>query len=303
MAVSSLEERQRKGRNVMLASLVLLVFIWTIRIAFPSALTINLDRFTPSTTNSKSNSPQEGNTKSVELAENAEHSSVHKASTSMADGFTSFDASFNGTLGSKVAVIVSSQFRTPVIPLVLRFSSVLGGGWPVIIYTSAESASSFATSAALSRYLATGLIQIRTLPQTTLLNNRADYTDFMVSSYLWEDLAPAENILLFHSDSILCANAARSVDDYFEYDFVGFPPAVLDENYTGGLSLRKRSTMLRVLEPYEEVQGETATPKWTDDKKFHFEDQWFYARSVIHPLQMMQTNSFQDENTTRRRGE
>jgi len=96
----------------------------------------------------------------------------------------------------------------------------------------------------------------------------------MTQKWLWESLAPAENILLFQSDSMLCANAARSVDDYFKYDFVGAPIATdLGRGYNGGLSLRKRSTTMRVLEEWD----------WEETKKDgdRFEDQWFFNRFVF----------------------
>ena len=72
---------------------------------------------------------------------------------------------------------------------------------------------------------------------------------------------------------MLCANAARSVDDYFEYDFVGAPIAShLGKGYNGGLSLRKRSSIMRVLQE----------SNWEETKKEgdRFEDQWFYNRYI-----------------------
>jgi len=93
----------------------------------------------------------------------------------------------------------------------------------------------------------------------------------MTDSWFWEDLDPVEHVLIFQSDSMLCANAARSVDDFFEYDLVGAPIAKdLGTGYNGGLSLRKRSTILRVLENYDWE----ATQKEGD----RFEDQWYYNR-------------------------
>lgn len=80
-----------------------------------------------------------------------------------------------------------------------------------------------------------------------------------------------EHVLLFQSDSMLCANAARSVEDYFAYDFVGAPIAShLGVGYNGGLSLRKRGTIMRILETWN----------WEETKKDgdRFEDQWFYNR-------------------------
>ena len=129
----------------------------------------------------------------------------------------------------------------------------------------------FATSAALSRYIKAGTIQVRLLPQTVLFTNSDSVNKFMTDSWFWEDLDPVEHVLIFQSDSMLCANAARSVDDFFEYDLVGAPIAKdLGTGYNGGLSLRKRSTILRVLENYDWE----ATQKEGD----RFEDQWYYNR-------------------------
>lgn len=93
----------------------------------------------------------------------------------------------------------------------------------------------------------------------------------MTKPWLWESLAPAEHILIFQSDSMLCANAARSVDDYFEYDFIGAPIAKhLGVGYNGGLSLRKRSSIMRILNEWD----------WEESQKEgdRFEDQWFFNR-------------------------
>ncbi|KAG9235272.1 hypothetical protein BJ875DRAFT_277292 [Amylocarpus encephaloides] len=141
-------------------------------------------------------------------------------------------------------IIFESRYRSSIIPLILHFGSVLGYSWPIVIYTSAESKFQFSTSSALGRYLKRGSVQ---------------------------DVAPAEHILIFQSDSMLCANAARSVEDYFEYDFVGAPIGLeKPKGYSGGLSLRKRSSALRVIEDWD----------WQDSKNKddRFEDQWFYNR-------------------------
>jgi len=70
---------------------------------------------------------------------------------------------------------------------------------------------------------------------------------------------------------MICANAARSVDDYFEYDFIGSP--VIGDESTGGLTLRKRSTIMRVLENWDWKESYGLT----DTSKPH-EDQWFYMK-------------------------
>ncbi|KUJ20189.1 uncharacterized protein LY89DRAFT_549666, partial [Mollisia scopiformis] len=174
---------------------------------------------------------------------------------------------------TKAAVIVETRFRTNLVPLILHFSSVLGPTWPILIYTSPESVGQFSSSAALARYLRMGIVQVRMLPQEVLFTNSDSVNAFMTKKWLWEDLAPAEHILIFQSDSMLCANAARSVDDYFQYDFVGAPIAAgLGKGYNGGLSLRKRSTIMRILEEWDWEKTKT--------KDVRFEDQWYYDRML-----------------------
>jgi hypothetical protein len=180
----------------------------------------------------------------------------------------------NITATNKVAAIIETRFHTSLIPLILHFSTVLGPTWPIFIYTSAELAGQFSASAALSRYLQAGTFQIRLLPQTVQFTKRG-VNDFLTKPWLWESLAPAEHILIFQSDSMICANAGKSVEDYFEYDFVGAPIAKgLGEGYNGGLSLRKRSTIIQILENWE--WNETTTKNTHDE----WEDQWYYHRFV-----------------------
>jgi hypothetical protein len=115
--------------------------------------------------------------------------------------------------------------------------------------------------------LKSGLISVRILPQGTLFTNSDSVSAFLTKPWLWEDLAPATHVLMFQSDSMLCSNAARSVDDFFEYDFIGAPfAAKLGEGMNGGLSLRKRESMLRVLDEND----------WATDKGSRFEDRWYY---------------------------
>lgn len=106
---------------------------------------------------------------------------------------------------------------------------------------------------------------IRSLPEGLFFPNWDSVSDFLTTPWLWNDLAPADHVLIFQSDSVLCANSVRSVEDFFEYDYVGAPIAPeLGVGYNGGLSLRKRSTMLRVLEEFQWGGGP--------------EDQWYFAR-------------------------
>lgn len=169
----------------------------------------------------------------------------------------------------KAAVIIETRQSGNVIPLVLHFSAVLGPDWPIVIYTSAENFGSFSTSQALLRLRKAGRVVVRSLAKEVWFPNWDSVSWFLTRKMMWEDLAPAEHILIFQSDAILCSNSVRSVEDFFEWDLIGAPIARnWGEGYNGGLSLRKRSTTLRALDKYE----------WTKYGGMRAEDQWYYHR-------------------------
>ena len=257
--ITTIEERRRKSQHILVSALIILLFVWSVKLYFPQSTIISVYSQHAGSSSTSTPSPQPSTV------------SHGQATPRPGDNTILESDSFNGTVTNKVAVIVETRFRPNLVPLILHFSGVLGPSWPILIYTSAESVGQFSASAALGRYLKSGAIQVRMLPQTVLFTNLDSVNEFMTEKWLWEDLAPAEHILIFQSDSMLCANAARSVDDYFAYDFVGAPIAKgLGKGYNGGLSLRKRSTILNILEKWD----------WKKTKKegSRFEDQWYFNR-------------------------
>ncbi|CZS93694.1 hypothetical protein WAI453_001172 [Rhynchosporium graminicola] len=271
MAVlTSMDERRRRSRNIVFGAFILLVVIWTVKLAYPKHTIISLYQ-----SHRQPYAPIYSDLADTEEEdEPAKKESPWKSRPSSKEGSQGTglpETAFNASVSNKAAVIVEARFRAALIPLILHYNSVLGPSWPILIYTTAESVGMFATSAALARYIKTGTIQVRLLPQSTLLQNSESVNRFMTDTWFWEDLAPVEHVLIFQSDSMLCANAARSVDDFFEYDMIGAPVSIdAGVGYKGGLSLRKRSTILRVLDDYDWEK----TPKDGDK----FEDQWFFNR-------------------------
>ncbi|KAJ5054900.1 uncharacterized protein L3040_001162 [Drepanopeziza brunnea f. sp. 'multigermtubi'] len=267
-SLSSLEERKRRSRNIVFAAFLLLVVIWSVKLAFPHHTLASAYQ------NSNNIDSDDMTPLPPPVAAATEPEKSAQAGPTALDS-TKPVTPFNDTQKEKVAVIIETRFRTNLVPLILHFSSVLGPSWPIIIYTSPEAVGMFVTSAALARYIKIGTIEIRILPQETLFTNSDSVNAFMTNSWLWTNLAPYEHILIFQSDSMLCANAARSVEDFFEYDLVGAPIAAdRGSGYNGGLSLRKRSTILRVLDRFvwEEEKHKGAA------NENRFEDQYYYNR-------------------------
>ncbi|CAD6440037.1 f0479be8-3645-434c-928a-42e2085cb7b5 [Sclerotinia trifoliorum] len=227
----AIDVQQRRARNIGFGAILFLIVIWTVKLSNPNR---NVIEIYSNHTNFFNSSRTTFSLPNLFLGEKSNATVETKPAT---DEFGDY---FNGTIFNKVAVIIEDSYRPEVIPLVLHFGSVLGPAWPILIYTSIEEVGRFSTSAALSRYLTQGLIQIRNLPQSVLFTDLKARNKFMTDAWLWENIAPAEHILLFNSDSMLCSNAATSVDDFFAYDLIGTP--VKDKGHRGGLSLRKRSS-------------------------------------------------------------
>lgn len=169
----------------------------------------------------------------------------------------------------KVAVIIETRESAAIIPLILHFSAVLGPDWPIVIYTSTENFGSFSTSEALLRHQHSGRVVIRSLADGLYFPNWDSVSNFLTTPWMWTDLAPAEYLLIFQADSVLCSNSVRSVEDFFEWDLIGAPISPQwGQGYNGGLSLRRRSTTMRVLQEFD----------WTKNPHPRFEDQWYYFR-------------------------
>jgi len=250
---------ERRSRIIVIVALLTLLVIYIIKFSFPQH-TIQ-GEIVKQAGNFQGANPQPND--AVPSDSTKTFSSQSKSTP------TPFKGPYNGTIYDKVAVMIEDRPRKNLVALILHFSSVLGPSWPIVIYTSSENLGTFSSSAALGRHLRSGIISIRILPSTVLFTNSDSVSRFLTKPWLWENLAPATHILMFQSDSMLCANAARSVEDFFEYDFVGAPIAPhLGAGMNGGLSLRKRETFLRILDEWD----------WETDKGSRFEDRWFYDR-------------------------
>lgn len=115
---------------------------------------------------------------------------------------------------SKCAVIIENRFD--VGEIIARHTKFLSEDWPVI-HIKAQ------------------------------INTIQDYNDLLVSKNFWEALP--DKVLIFQHDSGLLRHG---VEDFLEWDFIGAPIKWLPTYMNGGLSLRSRAAMLRVIEeiPY-----------------------------------------------------
>jgi hypothetical protein len=126
-----------------------------------------------------------------------------------------------GITTKNVAAIIENGPLEKIVPLLLHFSSVLGPEWSIILFTSQDI---IPTSSAFHRAIDELRISVRFLPRPrSQVSIHQPRSLILTKTWFWEQLAPAEHVLLLQSDSILCANSHHRIEDFLEYDFVGTP--------------------------------------------------------------------------------
>jgi len=99
-----------------------------------------------------------------------------------------------------------------------------------------------------------------------------EYSNLMINPSLY-DLIPTEIFMIFQTDSMIIPKNKNNIYDFLKYDYVGGPwgPSTWAHAQgnvgNGGLSLRRKSKMLEILE--------TCPPEQYDDSKQNTEDLYF----------------------------
>jgi hypothetical protein len=179
---------------------------------------------------------------------------------------------------SKVAALIETRTTPNLAPLLLHFTSLLGPTWPLKIFTTPSLIANLSLSAPISRLLASNTLTFIPLPPGATFSTHAAVSAFLTTPWFWEKLGPAEKVLMFQADSMLCANSERRVDDFLGWDFVGAPVrAGLGEGYNGGLSLRNVALSLAIVRA-ESWERDRKENKGGGGPNVDYEDQWFFAK-------------------------
>jgi hypothetical protein len=146
-------------------------------------------------------------------------------------------------------------------------------------FMGSPTATTFLRSSPLIRSLEkTGKLSFLDLPSNYSLANRERISQMFTDIHLYRDLLyPAEHLLVFQPDSILCANAPKTLNSFLEWDWVGAPwSKTATYGGNGGLSLRKISKIVKVLEKERRRIGDGA-----------LEDLWLSSRLNALPGQLI----------------
>ncbi len=153
---------------------------------------------------------------------------------------------------------------------------MLGPDWPLIFYTTQETRDQHLASgpAAWQRAVQDGRIQVRIIPDEFDLTQRHSVNLYLSRPWLWEQLAPAQHVLIFQTDAMICGNSQRAVEDFFKWDFIGAPLHGSEKYLNGGLSLRNRTMILDILREGANWEEDVNSGAWD----MGGEDIWFSRR-------------------------
>jgi hypothetical protein len=136
---------------------------------------------------------------------------------------------------------------------------------------SPESVASINSSYAIRNQVAIGKLDLTYIPSNMTTGSQEEISRFLTNLWIYEVvLQPAEWLLVFQTDSILCANSRQSVNNWLEYDWVGAPWNPQGRfGGNGGLSLRRVSAIIDVLR--NQVREEFGAPEdvWLTERLGH----------------------------------
>jgi hypothetical protein len=175
---------------------------------------------------------------------------------------------FNET---KVALLIENRVNPILAPLLLHFMAVVPPDWRFRFMGSEESVEFVNSSRAIRNHVASGKLDLTYIPSNMTTGSQEEISRFLTTLWLYETvLQPAEWLLVFQTDSMLCANSRQSLNNWLDYDWVGAPwnpKARFGGN--GGLSLRRVSKIVDVLRNQKRLPNSEPEDVWLTDRLGH----------------------------------
>ncbi|KAL7267747.1 hypothetical protein RUND412_009651 [Rhizina undulata] len=176
---------------------------------------------------------------------------------------------------SKVALLIEDRPIAHLAPLMLHFISLVPQDWKFVFMGSDESIKFINNSLPIQAHERSGKLDFVNVPSNVSVKGQEELSVTMTTLWFWEFLGARETwnwedpytdeiitgkdgkqrrrpqvewMLVFQTDSIMCANSKVSLNDWLQYDWVGAPWNIHDRfGGNGGLSLRRLSRIIQVL--------------------------------------------------------
>lgn len=172
---------------------------------------------------------------------------------------------------SKVALLIENRVNPILAPLMLHFMSVVPPDWRFRFMGSVESVEHLNSSRAIRDSVASGKLDLTYIPANMTTGSQEEISRFLTTLWLYETvLQPAEWLLVFQTDSMLCANSRQSLNNWLDYDWVGAPWNPNGRfGGNGGLSLRRVSRIIDILRNQKRIEGTEPEDVWLTERLGH----------------------------------
>ncbi|QUC19018.1 uncharacterized protein UV8b_03259 [Ustilaginoidea virens] len=172
---------------------------------------------------------------------------------------------------SKVALLVEDRPQPLLAPLLLHFIYSLPADWTFRFMGSYKSVRHLAKSAAIREHVRAGKLDLTYTPFNMSTKGQEMISRFLTTLWLYDTvLQPAELLLVFQSDSMVCSNCKHHLDEYLDYDWVGAPwNAQGNWGGNGGLSLRRVSRIVDVLQKQKRKEDSDPEDVWLSERLGH----------------------------------
>jgi hypothetical protein len=172
---------------------------------------------------------------------------------------------------SKVALLIENRPNPILAPLMLHFMSVVPPDWRFRFMGSVESVEFLNKSMAIREQVRSGKLDLTYIPSNMTTGSQEEISRFLTTLWLYEVvLQPAEWLLVFQTDSILCANSRKNLNDYLDYHWIGAPWNPEGRfGGNGGLSLRRVSAIIDILRSQVRADGSEPEDVWLAERLGH----------------------------------
>ncbi|TQN71229.1 hypothetical protein CSHISOI_04265 [Colletotrichum shisoi] len=165
---------------------------------------------------------------------------------------------------SKLALIIEPRPIPHLVPQLLHMTSVVPPDWRFLFIGSNVSVVSVARSYGIKHQQVIGKLDLMVLPDPWEIDTKEHVFRLLTDVRFYEEFLPGvEWILKFESDSILCSNSPKSLNEWLDWSWAG-APRTPDDHFSGngGLSLRRVSSIRKVLQFQERYNDTEAEDEW-----------------------------------------
>ncbi|KAF4411276.1 hypothetical protein CGGC5_v007369 [Colletotrichum fructicola Nara gc5] len=165
---------------------------------------------------------------------------------------------------SKLALIIEPRPLPHLVPQLLHMTSVVPPDWRFLFIGSNKSTVSISRSYGVKHQQIIGKLDLMVLPEPWSIESKEHIYRLLTDRRFYDEFLPGvEWILKFESDSILCSNSPTSLNEWLDWSWAGAPKTPDDRfSGNGGLSLRRVSSIKRVLQFQERYNNTEAEDEW-----------------------------------------